>query len=466
MAVTKKIQFKSDQFQKAAAALCAEFQNRGFEIYWVGGAVRDLILKRPNFDLDLATSASPAEIKRVARELGLRSFEIGEKFGTVGILLQGRRLELTSFRAEKGYVDSRHPSKVRFGVSAEFDAGRRDFTVNALFYDPVSGELKDFHGGLQDLAKKQLRFVGNAAKRIKEDPLRCLRAVRFATTLKFKIAPADLRAIKKSAALVKKISGERIKQELDKLLAVENFMHGIRLLDTSGLLAAIFPEVARLKKVRQSKNYHAEGNVFVHTMLVLENLQSEDLLMRYAGLLHDIGKYQMGRKTVKEGRPHISFSGHAQKSGEMILKIARRLHFSRTETQKLYYLALHHMDLRPIEMLRQATLIRWSKNPWFADLVRLRIADSLGAIQTSASGKVVKKEMGDWQRLLAKVKRWQKPQPEKIIDGRDVMRVLKLKPGKRVGEILDEIYILQRQGKIKTREQGITFLKSLDKRKG
>lgn len=465
MLIREISKFKFDSYQKAAVRLCKELQSRGFSAYWVGGAVRDMALGRAHFDIDIATSAKPEDVKKACAKAGFRTYALGERFGAIGAAAAGRIFEITSMRAESGYEDFRHPSQVRFGVDLKTDAARRDFTVNAIYFDPVSMQLLDPCGGLKDLKLQRLRFVGTASKRIKEDPLRLLRAVRFAAELNFKISAKDFTQIKRCAPLILKISGERVRQELDKIMAGKNFLRALRLLDQSGLLAQILPEVEILKAVKQSKNYHAEGNVFKHTFLVLEQLQDADRILRYAGLFHDIGKYATGVKTVKAGRPHISFHGHAQKSAELFGKIAKRLRFSREEASKIAYLLAHHMDLRPIETIRESTLIEWSKNPWFIDLIRLRIADSLGAWQTNLSGRVVKKEMQDWEKIIPKVKRWQKIQPPKILSGVDVMRVLKLRPGRRVGEILQQLEILQKQGKIKNRKQGITFLKSLDKGK-
>jgi len=459
-----KIKFNS--YQKAAVKLVSEFKSRGFETYWVGGAVRDLLLKRQNFDIDMATAAIPSKTKKILSQLGMHFFTVGEKFGTIVTEIRGRKIEITSFRSEQNYKDSRHPSMVRFGIKPAEDVRRRDFTINALLFDPTENELIDHVGGLKDLKARRLKFVGNAATRIKEDPLRSLRAVRFATILNFKIAQNDFNQIKKQATLINKISGERIKQEIDKLLDSDNFIVGLKLLDSSGLLGQIFPELEQLKTVKQSKNYHAEGNVFKHSFLVLENLRGADLDLRWAALLHDIGKFGSAKKTLKEGRRHISFHGHAQIGAEMFLKIARRLHFSKQQAQKIFYLINRHMDLRPIENIQEKTLIRWAKEPWFIDLLKLRIADSLGAKQTDLFGRVVKKEMRDWFAVFPKIKRWQKVKSKKIVDGADVMKILKLEPSKKVGEILEEVEILQKQGKIKNRQQGITFIKSLDSQSG
>lgn len=455
----KKITFT--KYQNLANGICKEFRKRGFDCYWAGGAVRDLILGRENPDIDLATGAKPDEIKKVLKQLGYNFYDIGEKFGTIGAITKLGNVEITTFRSESGYVDFRHPSKVRFLKDAKADVMRRDFTINGLLFDPASGEIKDYAGGQEDLKKKLIRFVGAPAKRIKEDPLRMLRAVRFAAQLGFAIAPNDLRKIKKYSPLIKKIAAERIKNELDKIFSARNFLHGIDLLDQTGLLKAILPEVDNLKNVKQSKDFHAEGNAFKHTLLAMSNAADFDLVLRYAVFFHDIGKISTAKKGTRAGREHISFYGHGEKSAEMFQAIAKRLRFTARERKTISYLLKHHMDLIHPEEVILKTLIKWAKKSDFGSLIKLRIADTAGSLMTNKSGKVLKKDLKGLRQIYS---RWEKIRAQmqtNLLSGREVMQIANLKQGPRVGLLLQEIKKLQLEGKIKTKSDAKKHLRRL-----
>lgn len=443
-----------------ASELCLHFQKLGFETYWVGGAVRDMVMGHEISDVDFTTQAKPEEIKRILAKAGLRFFDVGEKFGTIGTILPEGKVEITTFRSESEYKDSRHPKKVKFELDVLKDLQRRDFTVNALLFDPANGEVIDHVGGLADIKRKELKFVGEANKRIKEDPLRLLRAVRFAAKLNFKIA--NLSVVKKNATLIKKTSAERIKEELDKIFGDPNYLAGILLLDATGLLKVLFPEVDNLKKVKQTKLFHAEGSAFQHTTLALEFAKDYDLDLRYAVFLHDIGKVSTGKKVMRNGRLHMSFLGHAQKGAAMFLKISKRLRFSAKQTSKIHYLIFHHMDLLHLERIYKKTLIKWARKPYFTDLIRLRIADSLGAVMTDEKGKAIKKDMTDWWKLIKFAEKVSTFEKISLATGDDVMKILKLKPGPKVGKILSGLKEKQIAGKIKNREQALLYVKSLD----
>ena len=485
MRVLKLKKIKLDKFQKQAAQLCKKLQLKARKTFWVGGAVRQMLLakgdlsKNLDLDIDMATEATPRAVKRMLNSLGIRFFDVGEKFGTIGAILpvagggkdkvaarQLRKIEITTFRVEQDYLDFRHPDKVKFISIPELDAKRRDFTINAMMFDPAKGEVSDFFTGLEDLKAKKIRFVGEAGRRIKEDPLRMLRAVRFATILNFKINPKDFLAIKKHAKLIGKIAGQRIKQELDKIVGDINFVSGIKLLDEAGLLKEIFPELHALKKVQQSKDFHAEGNAFKHSLRTAENLKGAELELRYAALLHDIGKAKTSHKGFRNGRAHVSFHGHAKAGAEMFKRIAKIIVFTKDQSRTIYDLILHHMDFLYPDKISKATLDRWNSKLDFTELIKLRVADNIGSLMTDKRGKVIKENQKPWLLLMRRLKKAKsKPSLAKIISGHDVMRVLKIKPGKEVGKILGKVLAAQKRGKIKNKKQGITFLKSLDNKK-
>lgn len=463
-ALKKEInQANFDELRKGAVKLCIRLQQYGPKTFLVGGAVRDMLLGLESIDIDIATELRPPMVKQLLEKMRLPFFDVGEKYGTIGTIINGTKIEITTFRSEHSYADYRHPKKIKFIGSPKSDASRRDFTVNSLFFVPSKRAVLDYAGGLHDLKTKTIRFVGSASKRILEDPLRMLRAVRFATVLDFKIAPKDFKLIRKKAALILKVSGERIKNELDKIMASKNYIRGIKLLDKSGLLELLLPEVHRLKKVRQSKNVHAEGNAFVHTLKVLENSKGGDMIFRYAALFHDIGKFGTAFKTHKDGREHLAFLGHAKVGAEMFTKISRRLAFPAQQRKKIEYLIENHMLLLFPERVKEETLIKNSKHKYFQELVSLRIADSMGAIMTDSKGKKLAKNLDGLYSLLHKSEQWKKNFSGSSITGKDVMRILGIKQGEQIGKILEQVDILRAKGVLSDKADAIKYLESLDK---
>ncbi|MBU6447263.1 CCA tRNA nucleotidyltransferase [Patescibacteria group bacterium] len=452
------------QLDNLANRIARQFRRRGFVFYLVGGAVRDRLLGRPVSDIDCATDAKPAQTIAILRQMKLASYKSGEKFGTIGVAGKEGKIEITTFRIEGMYKDSRRPSKVRFVSDPAVDASRRDFTVNAMFYDPLTGEIMDFYGGAKDLALLKINFVGNASGRIKEDPLRMLRAARLSCQLGFTVSGEASRAITKNAALIRKISGQRIKEETDKLLQSENYTDGIRFLDKTGLLKYIFPEVDNLKRVKQSKDFHSEGNAFKHTMLCMDNAAGCDLDLKYAVLFHDIGKADSAKAGRRNGKPHISFRGHGQSGEKMFSEIAARYPFSRRQYKKISYLIGHHMDLLRLDLINSKTLVKWAKNDDFGDLIRLRMIDTAGSIMASDKEGLRIRENKAHATLL---KEWSRLNAEKnrtLVDGEEIKKVLNIKAGPRVGYVLDEIKRMQILGKIKTKQQAKKYLLSLTRK--
>lgn len=457
-----KAKIKFTKYQNLANEICYEFQKRGFAAFWVGGAVRSLLLKENSADIDLAVSATPEEIKAVLKKVGFKFYTVGEKFGTIGAATPAGNIEITTFRKESGYSDKRHPDKIVFSKDPLEDSQRRDFTINALYFDPNNREILDFHGGLKDLEKKTLRFIGNPDDRIKEDPLRLLRAVRFAANLNFKIAKKDVQAIIKHSGEIKNISSQRIKNELDKMFSEQFFVQGVLLLDKTKLLKTLFPEVDNLKGVQQSKDYHAEGNVYNHVLNALrvaqKNLKDYNLTLRYAIFFHDLGKAFTAKAGERKGRPHISFHGHAAKSTDLFLNISKRIIFPKTERKEIVWLLKHHMDMLNLSEVTEKTLVKWAKNNKIEDLIKLRIADSLGGTMTDGMGKVIPKDVGALKKMIAQWKKLNTLYKINLITGEDVMRELKIKPGKEVGYVLEKVKREQIFGRIKNKQQALKFI--------
>ncbi len=443
-----------------ASRLCKKIQRVYPQTYIVGGAVRDALLGVKSADVDIATEATPAQLKNLLAKLGESFYDVGEKFGTVGV--QGGT-EITTFRIDSQYGDARHPDSVKFVDTAEQDAARRDFTVNALYYDPGTKRLLDFYGGLRDLGKRVLRFVGKPTARIREDPLRMLRAVRFAATLGFTIGSADAAAVKKHAALIGQVPGQRIFLELNKIISSGSYLDGIKLLDKLGLLAAIFPEVERLKHVAQSRNYHAEGNVFKHTLAVLSQLKDAPPELRWAGFLHDLGKFGTGKKVVRNRRVHVSFYGHAHVGAGMVKGVAERLAFPAALRDDLVHLTSHHMDFTVTPTPADVeSRLKWARDPRAESIVRLRIADSLGAKMTDTKGKFIPKDTSKLRAVIRQIRRDRKVISKEFVTGHDVMATLSIKPGERVGKILRAVALAQLDKKVGDRRSAMAFIKKLD----
>lgn len=461
---------------KGAFAIVRKLRKARFEAYIAGGAVRDALLKRPIQDIDIATSATPAQVKKIFT----KTIPTGEKHGTVTVFplpypphkgeekykkiplprWEGKGeggYEVTTFRVEGPYKDYRHPSKVKFVKSAEEDARRRDFTINALFYDPDVKQVIDYVDGIADLSHQKIRFIGKSENRIREDALRLLRAVRFAAVLDFGLARDAQKAIIKYAVLIKKISAERIKAELDKILLSRNASLGIGMLDVVGLLRHILPEVKAGQGVTQPRNEHAEGDVYAHTLLALETFDDKyDLATRWAVMLHDLGKVKT--RAIRAGK--ITFYGHPTEGAVIAENICRRLKFSKADTERIIWLVKSHLVPNDFAKMRLGTRRKWGLNPYFPELLQLYLADVRASFHIS--GKADENPMGYREGLKILKEIAAKPQLKKpLLSGLDVMRLLKIKEGPMVGKILRQIEEKKLNNEIKTKSAAMKFLKKL-----
>ncbi|OGM29521.1 hypothetical protein A2630_00825 [Candidatus Woesebacteria bacterium RIFCSPHIGHO2_01_FULL_44_10] len=409
----------------------AKFEKAGFEIYIVGGAVRDLLMGKSVIDWDFATNATPDESQKV---LGKDSYHQG--FGTVGLPTQTegfKPFEITTYRIEFGYSDKRRPDKVAWGKTLEEDLKRRDFTINAMGLTKV--KIIDPHGGQKDLEKKLIRAVGGPQERFAEDTLRMMRAVRLAAELNFKIEKKTLDAIKANSTLINKIARERIRDELIKILASPNPHEGVLHLRETGLLIEILPELEKAFGVEQkSPQRHHIYDVGTHCLLSLKHCQSTDPIVRFATLIHDIGKPQTYKK-MPNGV--ITFYNHEVVGTRIAKRIAERLRFSNEQARKLIKLVRWHQfsvgETQTDKALRRFITRVGVEN--VEDMLELRRADRLGsgARETSWRTEEFKKRLIEVQK-----------QPFTIHDlkitGNDVMKVLGIKPGPKIGEILEKLF--------------------------
>lgn len=418
-----------------------KLEDAGYEVYLIGGCVRNLLLNHEVTDWDMTTNAHPEQIQEVFPD----SF-YDNSFGTVGVKYEEHNsetekeyAEITTYRTEHGYTDFRHPGKVEWGTTLQEDVCRRDFTVNALAMKITSDgdtEVIDLVNGQKDLDNKILRAVGNPDERFKEDALRLLRAIRFATQLEFTLEEKTLTAIKNDAPLITHVSNERIRDELFRILSLDRAYEGIVLLDEVGLLDIILPELAKGKGVSQVRpGRHHTSDVFTHNLLSLKHCPSSDPLVRFAALIHDVGKPYIA-STDSEG--YVIFYNHEVEGARLSQGIAERLRLSKKQKEKLYTLIRWHM-FTVDEHITDSAVRRFIRRVGLenvTDMIDLRIGDRLGSGTKTAES---------WRLKQFKEKLEKELHPpfsinDLVIDGNDIMQILGIPPGKKVGEILQALF--------------------------
>lgn len=436
--------------QRTASKIIRKLNNAGFEAYWAGGAVRDMLMGKTPKDIDIATSAKPEKIEALLA----KTVPIGKKFGVILVLEGGHEFEVATFRSDAGYSDGRRPDYVIY-ANAKKDALRRDFTINGMFYDPIKKQVKDYVGGKKDIEQKIIRFIGDANTRIKEDNLRILRAIRFKNVLGFEYEPETWQAICKNAKLIKNVSGERVRDELNKMLDGKHRNSALKDLVDSKILKYILPELWACQGVEQPKNEHAEGDVFVHSLNAVKVLaHNAPLFVVWAVLLHDIGK----KDTFELAKDRIRFSGHVHRSAELAGDILRRLKFSRIEQEIIVWLIESHMMMLDFFKMREAKRKKWLLDPRMKWLLMVHKADALGSKPGTLEiyyklKELIKKDKSDIKKI-----------PKPILSGIDLISNFGLKPGKRIGVILDKIHDLQIEGKINNKDEALKIARKLLKR--
>jgi len=436
---------------KSVSDILKKFRDKKFEIYIVGGAVRDILMGKTVHDWDFTTNATPEEILKV-----LPDGFYDNIFGTVGLAVEGfeRPFEITTFRTEEGYSDRRRPDKVSWGKTLEEDLSRRDFTINAIALDD-NGKIIDPFGGEKDLKEKLIRAVGDANERFDEDALRMMRAVRIAAELGFTIEDKTFEAIKRNAPLIGKIAKERVKDELFKLLSSSYPYEGIILFRNSGLMNEILPELEKCFGVEQkSVGRHHIYDVGTHLLMSLKECKSPDPVTRFATLIHDIGKPQTYKK-LETGV--ITFYNHEMVSTKIAVSIADRLRFSKKEKDKFVTLVRWH-QFTVGEMQTDNAIRRFIRNVGkqnLDEMLALRVADRLGSGAKETSWR-----LEDFKKRLIEVQKQPFAVADLKIDGNDVMKALNLKPGPKVGEILEKLF--EEVVENKTPNERKALLKKLD----
>ena len=450
------------EFQ-AALHIVERLRAKGFQAYFAGGCVRDLLLGTVPKDYDVATSATPEKVL-----MGFaRTFSVGMHFGVVIVCTDGpergqdQQTEVATFRADGQYTDGRRPDEVSYADTAEQDVQRRDFTVNGMMLDPVGltdeslhSRVLDFVGGQADLQAKVLRAIGDPQRRFAEDKLRMLRAVRFAARLGFTIAPETMRAMQQQAATITQVSNERVRDELTKMLTEGQPRRAFELLDESGLLPHVLPEIAAMKGVEQPPEWHPEGDVWLHTLLLLQKLEPHPKpTLAWSALLHDVGKPPTFRApNPTEAKPRIRFSGHAEVGATMARHILNRLRFSNDDTDQIVALVANHMRFGDVKNMKASTLKRFFRLHDFPEHLALHWLD------VTASHNLL--GMYDYAKQHYEAAPADEHKPALLLTGRDLITA-GLKPGPRFKQLLVEIEDAQLEGTIHTRDEAINFLREL-----
>jgi poly(A) polymerase len=432
-------------------------RQQGFQAYLVGGCVRDLLLQRDPKDYDVATNATPQQVMAIFPE----TYAVGAQFGVVlvpapdgavasagaEVTSKSHAVEVATFRSDIGYTDGRHPDEVRFSRDPQEDVARRDFTINGMLLDPVSGEVLDFVGGRADLQAGIIRTIGDPEQRFGEDKLRMLRAVRFAARFEYTIEPATFAAMQKLAAQIEVVSHERVRDELTRMLTEGRARHAFLLLDASGLLEHVLPHISAMKGVQQPPEFHPEGDVFVHTLLLLDNLPNPcPLTLAWGALLHDVGK----PATFRVAPDRIRFDGHVEVGVKMAEEICRDLRFSNDETEQILALVDNHMRFGHATRMKESTLKRFLRMPAFDEHLALHRADCLASHRNLATYEFIQQKRAEIPA--------EKMRPVPLVTGDDLIAAGHL-PGPKFREILTAVEDAQLEGRLPSRDAALEFVR-------
>ena len=440
-----------------AISIIRTLRHQGFQAYLVGGCVRDLLLKREPADYDVATSATPEQVMEVFPD----TYAVGAQFGVVLVPLKveqragdesaipkPRAVEVATFRSDLGYSDGRRPDEVRFSQDPREDVARRDFTINGMMLDPASGEVLDFVGGRKDLEAGIIRTIGDPVRRFAEDKLRMLRAVRFAARFEYGIESDTLAAIQGLAREIQVVSRERVRDELTKMLTEGHARLAFLLLDESGLLNEVLPEITTMKGVEQPPEFHPEGDVFVHTLLLLENLPDPcPPTLAWGALLHDVGK----PATFRVAPDRIRFDGHVDVGVKIAEEICGRLRFSNHDAEQVLALVENHMRFGHVSRMKESTLKKFLRMPGFDEHLALHRADSLASHRNLGTYEFIREKLAEIPP--------EKIRPAALVTGDDLIAA-GYAPGPKFREILEAVEDAQLEGRFNSRDAALQFVKS------
>jgi poly(A) polymerase len=433
-----------------ADQICSKLRDAGHLAYLVGGCVRDILLEREPEDYDVTTDATPEQVEA----LFPHTIDVGAKFGVTIVMEDSKdpdaaQVEVATFRSDTSYSDGRHPDAVVYSKTPQEDVARRDFTINALLIDPRNDEVLDFVGGRDDLRAGVIRAIGEPERRFEEDKLRMLRAVRFAARFGYTIEPRTLEEIKKLAPKIHQVSAERVRDELTKILTEGAARRGFELLDETGLLEQVLPEISRMKGVQQPPQFHPEGDVWIHTLLMLEGLPAgTPSTLGWGVLLHDVGKPPtFAPPTGPNGR--IRFDRHVEVGVKMAEEIERRLRFSNEDADQINALVNNHMRFKDVPVMKPATLKRFARLDRFDEHLALHRLDCLSSHRNLENYDAMKKFLAETPPELVA--------PPRFLTGKDLIE-MGFRPGPRFKEILNAVEDAQLNGAVEGREAAERFV--------
>ena len=434
-----------------ATSIVRALREAGYQAYLVGGCVRDLLLGREPADYDISTDATPNEVMKIFPD----TYAVGVQFGVVLVPppktseteTKNDTVEVATFRSDIGYTDGRHPDQVRFSKDAREDVARRDFTINGLLLDPATNQVFDFVGGREDLQAGIIRTIGNPELRFGEDKLRMLRAVRFASRFGYAIEPGTFAGIQKLASQIHQVSFERVRDELTRMLTEGHAREAFTLLDETGLLRQLLPEISAMKGVQQPAQFHPEGDVFVHTMLLLSKLPHPcSPTLAWGALLHDVGK----PPTFRVAPDRIRFDGHVDIGVKMAEKICDRLRFSNSEKNQILALVETHMRFADVERMKESTFKRFIRMPQFEEHMELHRLDCESSHADLGLYNFTRTKMTGLQPEAIR--------PAPLVTGDDLIAA-GYSPGPKFKEILAAVEDGQLEGNWDSKDAAIKFVR-------
>ncbi len=448
----------SSEKAQEAIRIARTLRGHGHSAYLVGGCVRDLLLGRESADYDVATSATPQQVM----QLFPQTFAVGAQFGVVlvpirrdtGGLRDNYSIEVATFRSDGAYSDGRHPDEVQFSNDARLDVQRRDFTINGLLLDPDTAEVLDYVGGREDLKRGIIRTIGEAHQRFAEDKLRMLRAVRFAARFGYAIDEKTFAAIRELAPQIHQVSRERVRDEILKMLTEGHARRAFELLDQTKLLEQVLPEIKKMQGVEQPPQYHPEGDVWIHTLMLLEGLPAGcSKTLALGALLHDVGK----PPTFRVAPDRIRFDQHAEIGTKMAAEICRRFRLSNEDTEQVLSLVANHMRFADVTRMKESTLKRFFRLPRFEEQLELHRLDCMSSHRDLGLYEFAKEK---FHALPAEQIR-----PAPLITGDDLIAA-GYQPGPMFKELLTAVEDAQLDGKISTKEEAMGLVRSLGLQRG
>jgi poly(A) polymerase len=430
-----------DAKREAATEIVRRLNSHGFPAYLVGGCVRDMLMGRAPRDYDVTTRATPEQVLDLFPE----ALTVGAQFGVVIVPHPAGDVEVATFRSDGAYVDGRHPREVRYSQTPQEDVQRRDFTINGLLYDPMSDQVLDYVGGEADLRAQRLRTIGDPMARLSEDRLRILRAVRFSARFGFTIEPEVLAAVRQLAPQIHSVSAERIRDEIVKILTEGPARGGFELLDQSGLLAEVLPEIKRLQGVEQPPEFHPEGDVWIHTLMMLDGLRCPTPTLALGVLLHDVGK-----PATFAIRERIRFDNHVEVGAKMAEEICRRLRISTRETERVVELVRHHLRFKDFPRMRRSTQLRFLRMEGFEEHLELHRLDCLSSHRDLTNYQMARAMLEETPREEIK--------PAPLLRGGDLIEQ-GYTPGPEFKTILRTVEDAQLDGRIHNRAEALRLVK-------